>query len=255
MDDSPLPSAINAGGPFEGKLGRGVLPGWMVTELRRSGVAVVDDPVVLTRQELSGVVPGADMVGANPGLGAGHPVLAVLPGRLSCLALSADASCCAPRWAGSSHVPVLVQQGGHRPARPSRRRCSWPWAGSCWWTGPWDVGIGIAAAFSSYDVIQTADAEETGVSLMLLCIAVGAICWMLHLRPPERLVWPIALYGTLLCVPLIALLGVGANYGLEGTARCEGLPLLCLSRHQHGQGRQRDARLRQGQHAGGPAPR
>ena len=35
----------------------------MVTELRRSGVAVVDDPVVLVRQDLNGVQPGADIVG------------------------------------------------------------------------------------------------------------------------------------------------------------------------------------------------
>ncbi len=64
MDDSTPSVDTDAGGPVEGRLGRGTLPQWMVTELRRSGVAVVDDPVVLARRDLEGVVPGADMVGA-----------------------------------------------------------------------------------------------------------------------------------------------------------------------------------------------
>ncbi len=49
---------------MEGGLARGAVPGWMLIELRRRGVAVTDDPVVLTRRALGGVVPGADMVGA-----------------------------------------------------------------------------------------------------------------------------------------------------------------------------------------------
>ena len=51
-------------GPIEGALGRDVLPGWMLDELRRRGVPVTDDPVVLDRRKLGGVVPGADVVGA-----------------------------------------------------------------------------------------------------------------------------------------------------------------------------------------------
>ena len=49
-------------GPVEGALVRGALPGWMLDELLGRGVAVTDDPVVLIRQELGGVVPGADTV-------------------------------------------------------------------------------------------------------------------------------------------------------------------------------------------------
>ena len=58
VGDSPA-----APGPAEGALVQSSLPTWMVTELRRSGVAVVDDPVVLVRQDLNGVQPGADIVG------------------------------------------------------------------------------------------------------------------------------------------------------------------------------------------------
>ncbi len=64
------------GGPIEGALARGALPDWMVGELRRRGVAVTDDPVVLTRRRLDGVVPGADMVLA--GLCAGFGVVFAL---------------------------------------------------------------------------------------------------------------------------------------------------------------------------------
>ncbi len=76
---------------------------------------------------------------------------------------------------------------------------------------PWDVGIGIAAAFSGHDVIQTADAEETGVSLVLLGLVVWAVCWLLHLRLPDRIAWQAGLYGALLCIPLMAALGIGMN--------------------------------------------
>ncbi len=61
---------------LEGGLARGVIPGWMLGELRRRGVAVTDDPVVLTRQALGGVVPGADLVVA--GLCAGLGVMFAL---------------------------------------------------------------------------------------------------------------------------------------------------------------------------------
>jgi hypothetical protein len=87
---------------------------------------------------------------------------------------------------------------------------------------PWDVGIGIAAAISDYDVIQTADAEETGVSLLLLCAAIWAIGWALHLRLPDRIAWTVAIYAALLSVPSIALLGIGANYGLQGLLASRG---------------------------------
>ncbi len=55
-------NAVLPPGPVEGALVRGALPGWMLDELRRRGVAVTDDPVILIRQELGGMVPGADTV-------------------------------------------------------------------------------------------------------------------------------------------------------------------------------------------------
>ena len=87
---------------------------------------------------------------------------------------------------------------------------------------PWDVGIGVAAAFSDHDVIQTADAEETGVSLVLLCLMVWAVCWVLRVRLPERIAWQAALYGALLGIPMIALLGIGTNYGLQALLSSRG---------------------------------
>ena len=62
VDDDPPSPDLAKPGPIEGRLERGALPDWMVTEMRRTGVAVVDDPVVLVRSDLHGVVPGADMV-------------------------------------------------------------------------------------------------------------------------------------------------------------------------------------------------
>ncbi len=56
---------------MEGGLARGALPSWMLVELRRRGVAVTDDPVVLSRRALGGVVPGADLVGAGVCAGLG----------------------------------------------------------------------------------------------------------------------------------------------------------------------------------------
>lgn len=49
-------------GPPEGSLSRGV-PGWMVGAMRQSGMALIDDPPVLTREVLNGVVPEPDGVG------------------------------------------------------------------------------------------------------------------------------------------------------------------------------------------------
>ena len=50
----------NPPGPREGALERGNVPAWMIEAMRRDGVAVTDDPVVLMRKKLDGVVPGAD---------------------------------------------------------------------------------------------------------------------------------------------------------------------------------------------------
>ncbi len=49
-------------GSIEGRLERGALPAWMLAEMRRSGIAITDDPVVLVRSVLGGVTPGPDMV-------------------------------------------------------------------------------------------------------------------------------------------------------------------------------------------------
>ncbi len=58
------PDAVLPPGPVEGALGRGTVPGWMLAEMRRRGVAITDDPAVLVRRKLDGVVPGADTIGA-----------------------------------------------------------------------------------------------------------------------------------------------------------------------------------------------
>jgi hypothetical protein len=76
VGDSPAPADTPGMGPIEGRLERGALPSWMVAELRRSGVAVTDDPVVLHHNDLNGVIPGADEVGT---------VLAVVFGTLFAL--------------------------------------------------------------------------------------------------------------------------------------------------------------------------
>ena len=49
-------------GSPEGSLSRGV-PGWLVSAMRQSGMALTDDPLVLTREVLNGVVPEPDGVG------------------------------------------------------------------------------------------------------------------------------------------------------------------------------------------------
>ena len=65
VGDGPASAGLAEPGPIEGRLERGALAGWMRSELRRTGVAVVGDPVVLVRRDLHGVVPGADMIGAG----------------------------------------------------------------------------------------------------------------------------------------------------------------------------------------------
>ena len=76
---------------------------------------------------------------------------------------------------------------------------------------PWDVVIGLKEAFSGHDVVQVTDAQETGVTLFLLLLAVLGACWLLRLRLP----FEVALYGIFLCVPIIAALGTAAEYGLQ----------------------------------------
>ena len=58
------PDAVLPPGPVEGALGRGTVPGRMLAEMRRRGVAITDDPAVLVRRKLDGVVPGSDTIGA-----------------------------------------------------------------------------------------------------------------------------------------------------------------------------------------------
>ena len=62
VGDGPALPEVARMGPIEGSLQRGALPAWMVSELRRSGMATVDDPVVLVRSDLNGVTPGSDRV-------------------------------------------------------------------------------------------------------------------------------------------------------------------------------------------------
>ena len=69
-------------GAIEGSLAHNALPGWMVEEMRRSGMALAADPVVLHRQALGGVTPGADSIGAWF-TAAGGVVLAALSGVVS----------------------------------------------------------------------------------------------------------------------------------------------------------------------------
>ena len=58
------PDAVLPPGPVEGALERGTVLGWMVDEMRRHGIAVTDNPVLVVRRKLDGVVPGADTIGA-----------------------------------------------------------------------------------------------------------------------------------------------------------------------------------------------
>ena len=87
---------------------------------------------------------------------------------------------------------------------------------------PWDVGIGLAAVFSGRDVVQVADATETGVSLMLLGIELWALCWVLRLRLPSEIAWKVRLYGALLIVPMLVVLGLGAEYVLQEVLAARG---------------------------------
>ena len=59
-------------GPAEGSFSRGV-PGWLVSAMRQSGMALTDDPLVLTRAVLNGVVPEPDGVGAVLSVAFGGP--------------------------------------------------------------------------------------------------------------------------------------------------------------------------------------
>ena len=79
-------------------------------------------------------------------------------------------------WSGSSGIGLL--------AVASPLLLATAWFVLVGW--PWDAGVGIVAALFNQDVIQTANAEETGVSVLLLCIAVWAVCWLRRIRLPER---------------------------------------------------------------------
>ncbi len=50
-------------GPPEGTLSHGV-PAWLLASMRKAGLAVIENPVVLTRQALGGVVPAPDGIAA-----------------------------------------------------------------------------------------------------------------------------------------------------------------------------------------------
>lgn len=80
---------------------------------------------------------------------------------------------------------------------------------------PWDVVLGLREMFSGRDVVQVMDGEETGVTLFLLLVASCGACWMSGLRPAFDIAIMGAVYGTILAVPIIAMLGIGAEYGLE----------------------------------------
>ncbi len=104
---------------------------------------------------------------------------------------------------------------------------------------PWDVILGLHGMFSGRDVVQVADAEETGVTLFMLLLAACGACWLSGLRPASRIAFMAVLYGALLTVPIIALLGISAEYGLQavlvwrGYAYCT-FHVTSRSRGEHG---------------------
>ncbi|GEM_PF-3792016 len=87
---------------------------------------------------------------------------------------------------------------------------------------PSEVVRGLASVMSARDVIQVADGKETGITLLLAILVLGALAWALRLRPPERLVFTIAVYGAVAALPAIALLGIGAEYGLQAILSARG---------------------------------
>ncbi|MGI4811414.1 MAG: hypothetical protein ACRYF2_25340, partial [Janthinobacterium lividum] len=70
---------------------------------------------------------------------------------------------------------------------------------------------GLVSVISGRDVIQVADGKETGITLVLAILVLGALAWAFRLRPPERLVFTIAVYGAVAALPAIALLGMGTE--------------------------------------------
>lgn len=87
---------------------------------------------------------------------------------------------------------------------------------------PSEVVRGLASIMSGRDVIQVADGKETGVTLLLAILALGFLAWILRLRPPERLVVMIAVYGAIAVLPAITLLGMGTEYGLQAILSARG---------------------------------
>ena len=79
---------------------------------------------------------------------------------------------------------------------------------------PMDVARGLASAFSGHDVVQVASGLDTGVTLLLVVLAVYGLCWAVGLRPAEALAFQLAVGGCVLCVPVAVLLGWGAEYAL-----------------------------------------
>lgn len=79
---------------------------------------------------------------------------------------------------------------------------------------PSEVVRGLVSVMSGRDVIQVAEGKETGITLLLVISMVGALAWMLRLRPSERLVFTIAVYDAVAALPAIALLGMGTEHGL-----------------------------------------
>ena len=104
---------------------------------------------------------------------------------------------------------------------------------------PWDVILGLRGMFSSRDVVQVADGEETGVTLFLLLLTACGACWLLGLRPASKIAIMGAFYGAILTVPIIAMLGIGAEYGLQALAARRGYAYCTFhvtsrSRGEHG---------------------
>ena len=80
---------------------------------------------------------------------------------------------------------------------------------------PWDVILSLRGMFSGRDVVQVADGEETGVTLFLLLLAACGACWLSGLRPALKIAITGAFYSAILTVPIIAMLGIGAECGLQ----------------------------------------
>ena len=81
---------------------------------------------------------------------------------------------------------------------------------------------GCVSLGSGLDVIQVADGQETGVTLLLLVLGLGGSCWLLRPRWRDRLAFGALLYGWFLWLPALVALGLGAEYGLQGVLSARG---------------------------------